>query len=97
MNLEVEQRLLEKIRKLPRERVTEVENFVDFLNQRDGISLENTAPIQSPSDSGKRKLSEFKGIVEHPFIGEDAQTWVSRNRQLSDAQRNLGSREVYES
>lgn len=97
MNLEVEQRLLEKIRKLPSERVMEVEDFIDFLNQRVDTALRNPAPLQSPSSSGKRKISEFKGIVEHPFVGEDAQAWISRSRQLSDAQRNLGSREVHDS
>lgn len=30
-----EQALLEKIRTLPEERVTEVEDFIDFLHQRD--------------------------------------------------------------
>lgn len=97
MNLEVEQRLIEKIRNLPSQRVLEVEDFIDFLNQRDGTALRNPALIQSPSSSGKRKLSEFKGIVEHPFVGEDAQAWISRSRQLSDAQRKLGSREVHDS
>lgn len=31
----IEARLLEKIRSLPQERVAEVEDFVDFLRQRD--------------------------------------------------------------
>lgn len=30
----LEQRILEKIRQLPREKVIEVEDFIDFLNQR---------------------------------------------------------------
>lgn len=34
MNSEVEQRLIEKIRQMPRDRVLEVEDFVDFLNHR---------------------------------------------------------------
>ncbi|HAX75845.1 MAG TPA: toxin-antitoxin system, antitoxin component, Xre family protein [Cyanobacteria bacterium UBA11372] len=36
----LEQRILEKIRQLPQEKVIEVEDFIDFLNQRNaGRSL----------------------------------------------------------
>jgi hypothetical protein len=34
VNISVEQRLLEKIRKLPSVKVIEVEDFIDFLHQR---------------------------------------------------------------
>lgn len=39
MNFEVEQRLLAKIRQMPMNRVLEVEDFIDFLNQRDGVAF----------------------------------------------------------
>jgi hypothetical protein len=35
MNLELEQRLIEKIRKMPIQRILEVEDFIDFLNHHD--------------------------------------------------------------
>lgn len=38
MNLELEQRLIDKIRQLPVNRILEVEDFIDFLNTRDRSS-----------------------------------------------------------
>ncbi len=35
----------------------------------------------------KRKLSEFRGIVQHPFFGEDAQAWVTKTRQEASEHR----------
>lgn len=35
MNVELEQRLIEKIRQMPIQRILEVEDFIDFLNHRD--------------------------------------------------------------
>lgn len=32
----------------------------------------------------KHKISEFRGMVQYPFFGEDAQEWVTRNRHESD-------------
>ena len=34
------------------------------------------------------KWRELRNIVTHPALGQDAQTWVSRTRSESDAQRN---------
>jgi len=34
-----------------------------------------------------RKWHEIRGMVQHPMVGEDAQTWVSRNRQEDDQKR----------
>lgn len=49
MNVELEQRLLEKIRQMPIRRILEVEDFIDFLSHRDGVafSLGNHSPIPS--------------------------------------------------
>jgi hypothetical protein len=35
----------------------------------------------------RRKWAEIRGWVAHPLAGEDAQAWVTRARQESDAQR----------
>jgi hypothetical protein len=35
----------------------------------------------------QRKVNEFRGIVQHPFFGEDAQAWISRTRQEGDDRR----------
>ncbi len=36
----------------------------------------------------KHKLSEFRGIVKYPLLGEDAQQWVSRTRREGDEHRD---------
>jgi hypothetical protein len=60
----VEQRLIEKIRKLSSTRVTEIEDFVDFLYQRENQS-ENSLTLAAT------KLSEsaFAKVWDNP---EDA-------------------------
>ena len=35
----------------------------------------------------KYKISEFRGMVKHPFFGEDAQEWVTRTRREGDEHR----------
>lgn len=53
MNLELEQRLIAKIRQMPIQRILEVEDFIDFLNHRDSQptpSLTQTAAeVAEPS------------------------------------------------
>ncbi|RAQ41081.1 hypothetical protein B9S53_14630 [Arthrospira sp. O9.13F] len=44
----------------------------------------NSQPHQT---SPKRKLSVFRGLVKHPFFGEDAQEWVTRTRREGDEHR----------
>ena len=58
-----EQRLLEKIRKLPFDKIVELENFIDFLYQRSN-------PSQSPvTTSTKLSEASFAKIWDNP---EDA-------------------------
>lgn len=33
-----------------------------------------------------RRWREIRGVVQAPLVGEDAQTWVSRTRQVGDEQ-----------
>jgi hypothetical protein len=40
-----------------------------------------------PHTNRKRKLSEFRGMVRYPFLGEDAQAWVTRTRREGDEHR----------
>jgi len=68
-----------------------------MLKQRHDRSTDRSKAPQTFSPPGRRKLSEFKGIVEYPFVGEDAQAWVSRSRQLSDEQRDRSLRNAHES
>lgn len=39
------------------------------------------------SSTRKHRLSEFRGMVSHPVMGEDAQVWVTRTRQAETAHR----------
>jgi hypothetical protein len=36
----------------------------------------------------KPRWSDLKGMAPHPMMGEDAQQWVSGNRQEADKHRN---------
>lgn len=45
MNIELEQRLIAKIRQMPIQRILEVEDFIDFLNHRDDQSSSSLAQI----------------------------------------------------
>lgn len=40
-----------------------------------------------PEPKRKHKISEFQGMVQHPFFGEDAQEWVTRTRREGDEHR----------
>ena len=64
LNSEIEKRLLEKIRNLPSEKVLEVEDFIDFLCDRQRDSSQNLVLAAT-------KLSEasFAKIWDNP---EDA-------------------------
>jgi len=64
LNSEIEKRLLEKIRNLPSEKVIEVEDFIDFLCDRQRDSSQNLVLAAT-------KLSEasFAKIWDNP---EDA-------------------------
>lgn len=64
-NIIIEQRLLEKIRKLPSEKIIEVEDFIDFLYQRETKVDHNLVLIAT-------KLSEasFSKIWNNPEDSE---------------------------
>ncbi|HIK09159.1 MAG TPA: hypothetical protein IGS52_02630 [Oscillatoriaceae cyanobacterium M33_DOE_052] len=69
----------------------------DLLQQAEQLSYEERLELirgvaeslksQPHQTSGKRKLSEFRGMVKHPFFGEDAQEWVTRTRREGDEHR----------
>jgi hypothetical protein len=44
----------------------------------------------------QRKWCEIQGKVTYPLVGEDAQKWVSRNRQEVTENRNQVIRNSYE-
>ncbi len=46
--------------------------------------LMNKVRTASLASAGRRKWSEICGKAPYPLVGEDAQTWVARNRKESD-------------
>ena len=50
------------------------------------LAQELMAALGKPSGK-KRSLMEFRGMVPHPYLGEDAQAWVSRSRREDDDHR----------
>ena len=43
-----------------------------------------------------RKWQEIRGKAPYPLVGEDAQTWISRNRTKESENRELNLRNSYE-
>jgi hypothetical protein len=70
--------LLEQAEQLvPEEQLELIGHIAEQLKSKKLVE-EKTQTIAPPP---KHKLSEFRGIVQHPMLGEDAQEWVSRTRQ----------------
>ncbi len=51
------------------------------------ITLELSGEREAASQVERRAWSEIRGTVGYPFLGEDAQEWVSRTRRESDEER----------
>ena len=64
-NIAVEQRLLEKIRKLSFEKIVEIEDFIDFLYQRQANSTPNLT-----TSAAKLSEASFVQVWNNP---EDAE------------------------
>jgi hypothetical protein len=72
MNVELEQRLIAKIRQMSTQRQLQVETFIDFLNHRDGIvsTVENHQPDSALAQmAAKASEPSFAKIWDNP---EDA-------------------------
>lgn len=58
---------------------------VELLSDQECLELIQQVAEQMKSRPSeprrKHKISEFQGIVKYPFCGEDAQEWVTRNRE----------------
>jgi hypothetical protein len=64
---------------------TEQRQLAESILQR----LNSGADLPRPA---RRAWREIRGTVVYPLCGEDAQAWVSRNRQESEDQRELPQR-----
>ncbi len=86
MNVELEQRLIEKIRQMPIQRILEVEDFIDFLNHRDRQSspsltqaaIDRRAFMKLPMAERQRILAaQAEAISEHYEQDVEWQEWVN--------------------
>jgi hypothetical protein len=84
----ITQAILEKVQNLTPQQQEEVLNFIESLNL-----LSQKQDIKQPH---RRKWQEIKGKVPFPLVGEDAQIWVSRNRNQATEYRELNQRSIYE-
>jgi hypothetical protein len=51
------------------------------------IAHDLTAEATLSPSTERPKWSDYRGMVQHPMCGEDAQAWVSRTRRESDESR----------
>ena len=70
--------------------------YNDLIRQTDKLTPEERLRLiaylaeqarQSARQPPTRRWQDIKGAAAYPLMDEDAQSWVSRNRQESDAQR----------
>ncbi|MBK1990386.1 hypothetical protein A0J48_023160 [Sphaerospermopsis aphanizomenoides BCCUSP55] len=80
--------ILEKLDNLTPAQQEQVLIFIDSIYQQ-----------SQPNDieqKQRRKWQEIRGKAPYPLVGEDAQTWVSRNRNEENEIRELNLRNIYE-
>jgi hypothetical protein len=88
---------------------TALENKKSILEKLDNLTpaqqeqvliFINSLYLQSkPNDieqKQRRQWQEIRGKASYPLVGEDAQIWVSRNRNEETETRELNLRNIYE-
>lgn len=64
------------------------EHHIEPLSLTDRLQLVelivHRAIQAAPETPRRRQWRELRGAAAHPFVGEDAQAWVSRSRQEDD-------------
>lgn len=51
-----------------------------------GALLKSLHSVPIPSQGSRAKWSDALGMVSYPFLGEDAQTWITRGRMESEGE-----------
>ncbi|MBS3907083.1 MAG: hypothetical protein KGZ49_08610 [Syntrophaceae bacterium] len=69
----------------------------ELINKAKGLTPEenldlithllNRIRVAGSASKDRRKWSEICGKAPYPLVGEDAQSWVTRNRKESDERR----------
>ncbi|MFM2061938.1 MAG: hypothetical protein RLZZ507_1608 [Cyanobacteriota bacterium] len=86
--LENKKTILEKLDNLTPAQQEQVLIFIDSLSLQ---SQPNDIEQKQP-----RKWQEIRGKAPYPLVSEDAQNWVSRNRNEESKNRELNLRNIYE-
>ncbi|MEO5951312.1 MAG: hypothetical protein ABIQ44_02485 [Chloroflexia bacterium] len=69
--------------------------LLEIMKQADELSVDEKLTlashlIEKAREGGeaqpRRKWNEIKGSAPYPMVGEDAQAWISRNREESERQ-----------
>jgi len=71
------QALLQQAKTLPPDEMLEL-----------ATQLIHRAKQRFPATKSRRKWSELAGVATYPLVGEDAQVWVSRERQEGQGNRD---------
>jgi hypothetical protein len=62
------------------------------LVERIARELAAGSPPEPPSEP--RRWQDIRGLVAHPYVAKDVQTWVSQSRHEADEQREKQHRGV---
>lgn len=78
MNVDLEQRLIAKIRQMPIQRILEVEDFIDFLNYRDHQPAQSANLADQPQPRPRRTPppsiaggGQTLGDIVSPIVDEE--------------------------
>ncbi|MFM7368981.1 hypothetical protein [Sphaerospermopsis sp. FACHB-1194] len=76
-----------------------LDNLTPAQQEKVLIFIESLYLQSQPNDieqKQRRKWQEIRGKAPYPLVSEDAQNWVSRNRNEESKNRELNLRNVYE-
>lgn len=80
--IELEKVIINRIKRLPKQQQQEILDFIDFLE----FKLEKNAETQIIPKRG-REWKEIQGKAPYPLVEQDAQNWVSINRNKDTENR----------
>lgn len=73
---------------LPLEKILRSIDQLSTLEQLEVVIYISDRLKQHEQQKPKRKWLDLAGIVPYPFLGEDAQTWISRSRCQDQQKRD---------
>jgi hypothetical protein len=73
------EKLIEKLKQLPPERVAEVEDFIDFLAQRDERRLTQTAMLTAEDSLRRESGNKENGVYDATKLHEEISAYAAAN------------------